>query len=179
MPIIHIYGASGSGTSTLGLAMQEKVGFFHLDTDDVYWLKTNPPFTKKREVYQRLEIMKQAIQEHANIVITGSLCGWGDELIDYFNLVIRLHTPTSLRLYRLQQREFLRFGARIQHGGDMEEEHQNFMQWASEYDEGSEEMRSKKMHDRWQAMLPCTHLDLDGTLPIDELIHRVQQVLSI
>ncbi len=32
--VIHIFGASGSGTSTLGRFICEKTGFFFMDTDD-------------------------------------------------------------------------------------------------------------------------------------------------
>lgn len=46
---IHITGASGSGTTTLGKAIAKKYGIKHFDTDDFYWQKTKIPFTKKKE----------------------------------------------------------------------------------------------------------------------------------
>jgi len=39
--VIHIYGASGSGTSTLGRKISEESGYKFLDTDDYLWLPTN------------------------------------------------------------------------------------------------------------------------------------------
>lgn len=38
---IHILGASGVGTSTLGKALADKLNYCHLDTDDYYWLPQN------------------------------------------------------------------------------------------------------------------------------------------
>ena len=45
--IIHIFGASGSGTSTLGRAVAEKTGYAFLDSDDYIWAPTDPPFTSR------------------------------------------------------------------------------------------------------------------------------------
>jgi len=41
--VIHILGASESGTTTLGRALKEKYEYAHFDTDDYFWIPTNPP----------------------------------------------------------------------------------------------------------------------------------------
>ena len=46
---LHILGASGSGTTTLGRALAERLTYLHFDTDDYYWLSTDPPFTAQRD----------------------------------------------------------------------------------------------------------------------------------
>ena len=38
--VIHIYGASGSGTSTLGRKLSEELGYKFMDTDDYFWFPT-------------------------------------------------------------------------------------------------------------------------------------------
>lgn len=58
---IHILGASGSGTSTLGRLIETEYGFVHLDTDDYYWLSTNPPFTTPRERTEHIKLLKEDI----------------------------------------------------------------------------------------------------------------------
>ena len=40
--LIHIFGASGSGTTTLAEKTSRELGYFHLDTDDYFWLPTDP-----------------------------------------------------------------------------------------------------------------------------------------
>ena len=45
---IHIIGAAGSGTTTLGIELANVLPHVHLDTDKYYWLD-NKNFTKKRE----------------------------------------------------------------------------------------------------------------------------------
>jgi adenylate kinase family enzyme len=41
---VHIVGASGSGTTTLGKALAARAGCAHLDTDEFFWMPTEPPF---------------------------------------------------------------------------------------------------------------------------------------
>ena len=40
---IHILGASGSGTTTLGRALAERLQCPHFDADDYFWVPTDPP----------------------------------------------------------------------------------------------------------------------------------------
>lgn len=100
--IIHIYGAAGSGTSTLGKYISEKLGYFWMDTDDYFWLP-DPPYTIKRPASDRLALMKQDISKWDNVVISGSLVDWGDELIPLFTLAIRIETKTNIRIERLKK----------------------------------------------------------------------------
>lgn len=175
MSIIHIFGASGSGVSTLGRALHERFNYIQLDTDDYFWEPTNPPFTQKRDTEDRLRFMNQDISKYNKIVISGSPCGWGDVLIPKFDLLIRLVVPTDIRISRLKKREFQRFGERICENGDMYEEHKRFLQWASEYDTGDPSMRSKAMHDEWQSKIQCKQMCLDGTAPIEKLLNEIAE----
>ena len=171
--IIHIFGASGSGTTTLAREISDRLGYFHMDTDDYFWLPTDPMFTTKREKSERLALMKKDIEALEKIVISGSLCDWGDALIPYFDLAIRVITDTETRLERLKAREYRRFGERIRAGGDMYEEHIKFLKWASEYDTGDITMRSKAKHDEWQKLLSCPVITTDGTAPIETILEKI------
>lgn len=101
--VVHIYGASGSGTSTMGRFICDKLGFFFMDTDDFYWEAADPPYTAKRTVSDRLALMRKDIAEHDGVVISGSLVDWGDELIPFFTLVVRMETDTAIRIGRLKK----------------------------------------------------------------------------
>ncbi len=173
MPIIHIYGASGSGTSTLAKSISQKYNYKMLDSDDYLWLPTNPPFLKLRPREDRVKLMKKDMHNENKIVISGSLCGWGDELIPSFDLVIRLNTPTDIRIDRLKQREFKRFGDRIAPDGDMYDNHIEFLNWAKKYDFDDMNMRSKAFHNEWQKNILCKHITLDGTKEIDLLLKEI------
>ena len=94
--------------------------------------------------------MREDIERYENVVISGSLVDWGDELIPLFTLAIRVETDTKIRLERLKTREREKFGSRVDYGGDMYEHHVEFINWAASYDDGGIDMRSKVKHDNWQ-----------------------------
>ena len=174
--VIHFFGASGSGTSTLGKAICTKSHFTFMDTDDYLWIPTDPKYTVKRDANERIEMMQHDIKAANHVVIAGSLVGWGDVLISEFTLAVRLVVPTEIRINRLRKREFERFGERILPGGDMYDQHLSFLKWAEEYDSGNV-VRSKRSHDLWQKKLACKQLTLDGTLPVEDLTDLVLQTI--
>lgn len=178
MSVIHVYGASGSGTTTLGEAISSKYGYEHLDTDHYFWLPTNPPYMSKRDVTDRISLMKKKMEENDKIIISGSLCGWGDVFIPLFHLAIRIVTPTDIRINRLKDREYKNFGDRIRFHGDMYEDHLSFIKWAKEYDNGDESMRSKAMHDKWSKLLTCNQVILDGTKRVEDNLELLKSELE-
>ncbi len=171
--VIHIFGASGSGTTTLGKKICDELGYNLLDVDDYFWLPTNPPFTQKRPTKERLEHIKNDIEKFQNVVVSGSIVGWGDELIPYFTLAIRIEVDKSLRIERIENREKERFGSRIEFGGDMYQQHVDFIEWAKMYDDGDNTIRSKKLHDEWQKQLLCEILCLDGADSLEQNFLKV------
>ena len=176
--VIHIFGASGSGTTTLGKRICEELGYALMDTDDYFWIPTNPRFTQKRPVDERIALMKRDIDQSENVVISGSLTDWGDVLIPFFTLAIRIELDPALRIERLKQREKARFGSRIEPGGDMYQQHLNFVEWAKTYDNGGMNIRSKMKHDEWQKLLSCQILCLDGADTIDANLEKVLTILG-
>ena len=176
--VIHIFGGAGSGTTTLGRKICDELGYKLMDTDDYYWLPTEPRFTEKRPIEERLRLMQEDIEKYDNVVISGALANWGDALIPYFTLAIRIHTTTDVRIERIKSREKKRFGSRVEPGGDMYEHHLDFLEWAKLYETGDINVRSKAKHDEWQKLLSCQILNLNGTDSIDEKYAIVKKALD-
>ena len=178
MPVpgrIHIFGASGSGTSSLAREISRRYGHRHLDTDDYYWLPTWPPFCTTRVPDERLALLRRAFAESREWVLAGSLCGWGDPLVPEFQLAIFLAVPTPVRMARLARRELTRYGREaIAPGGSLRQAHEEFMDWAARYDGGGPEMRSRAMHEAWLAGIGCPVVRLEGDLPACEQIRRIE-----
>src|SRR5262245_46841271 len=133
---LHILGASGSGTTTLGRALAARLQCAHFETDDYVWLPTDPPFTHQRAFTERQQLLMDDLTAHDAWVVSGSLCGWGDVAIPLLELVVFLAIPHAIRMKRLHRREHARFGERILPGGDMYESSQAFLARAASYDEG-------------------------------------------
>ena len=154
---VHLLGASGSGTTTLGRALAAKLGCPHLDTDDFFWMRTDPPFQHIRERTERQEMLGTDLRGHRHWVLSGSLCGWGDMFIPLFELVVFLWVPPDIRLARLRERERERYGAAaIAPGGARYAAYETFMAWAAGYDDGLDvPERCRRLHEQWLAALPC------------------------
>ncbi|HEU0147101.1 MAG TPA: AAA family ATPase [Bradyrhizobium sp.] len=177
---VHITGASGSGTTTLGRALADLLGASHHDTDDYFWLPTDPPYRERRNREDRLRLMREMFLGKASWVLSGSLIGWGDSIIPYFDAVVFLSVSTELRLERLRQREARRFGVEaIAPGGWRYDETRNFLEWASHYEEGPRASRNRAEHEAWLAALGCSVLCLDGVEPTNVLIERISRLLHV
>ncbi|WP_313562315.1 AAA family ATPase [Ruminiclostridium cellobioparum] len=175
---IHILGASGSGTTTLGCALEKELGYRHFDTDSYFWLPSWPPFKNIRPAEDRRKILEQDIHTADKWVLSGSLCGWGDVFIPSFELVVFLWLPGDIRLSRLIERERQRYGKEaLEAGGEMYEASKAFIQWASRYDDGGMEIRSKTLHKALLGGLSCPVLSLEGDLSVEERVSAVKELL--
>lgn len=176
---IHILGASGSGTTTLGMALAEHLGVLHLDADTIFWLPTDPPFTERRSVPERRALLRESLPESGGWVLSGSALGWGEPVEPLYELVVYLHLDSAVRMERLVQRERARYGARIAPGGDMAETHAAFLAWAAAYDTGGLEQRSHAAHEAWLVVQTAPVLRLDSTTPTPDLVGSVVQALAL
>ena len=70
---LHITGASGTGTTTLGAALSRELGWRHLDADDFYWMPTEPPFKEKRDPDARVALLHAELYGHEDVVLSGSI----------------------------------------------------------------------------------------------------------
>ncbi len=177
---IHIFGASGSGTTTLAKSVADETGFPHLDTDDVFWIRTDPPFRTVRERAERQELLRQALARTESWVLSGSLCGWGDFAIPMFDLVVFLRVPSDIRMQRLQKREIDRYGSEIENPGDpMYETHRGFLEWAAAYDSGGLDMRSRATHEKWLSEFTTPFILIEGTESIEENTRAIKQKILL
>lgn len=170
---LHITGASGSGTTTLGRALANAWSVPHADTDDYFWVPTSPPFTTKRDAAARLRLMEEVFLGRDAWVLSGSLNGWGDPLIPYFDAVVFLSVDDQVRIDRLRRREAARYGDRIGPGGALEASHREFLRWAAGYEDPHFDGRSRAGHEAWLAALPCPVVRLDSSLPTTALVAAI------
>jgi hypothetical protein len=93
--------------------------------------------------------------------------------------VIFLSTPREIRLRRLRAREATHFGAdAVAPGGWRHHDTEDFVEWASHYEDGTREGRNLARHQAWLARLPCPVLRLDGSRPLAELVVEVLRAID-
>jgi adenylate kinase family enzyme len=175
---IHLLGPSGSGTSTLGHALAEELKIPWFDSDDIFWEKTDPPFTAKRPIEQRIARLYEIDEKNESWIISGSMLEWGDSIREKIDLIIYLYIEKEERLRRLIKRERERFGDRIEAGHDMYENHKAFIEWAGSYETGGFKMRSRKSEMAWIEKASCRIIIIEKEIPLDEEIAIVLKGLA-
>ena len=173
MARLHILGASGSGTTTLGAALADHLGHPHVDADSLFWLPTDPPFTTKRPKDDRQATLLRLLPVTGQWVFSGSAPEWATPIEPFYDLVVFLRLDPVVRMERLRRRQAARYGKRVDAGGDMGAHNVEFLKWAEAYDVAGPEQRSLFVHEAWLASLKAPVLRLDSAAPLDDLVFAV------
>jgi len=173
MKTILIFGASGSGSTTLARSVSQRYGYHLIDTDDAIWEKSEPPFSIKKSELESQSILKEQLNRHKYNVICGSFVGWGDIFKKQIDLVIYMHLPLAVRLKRIQAREEARFQERVLPGGDLYLQHLDFLDWVSQYEILDESKRSQKQHEKWLLDMNVPIIYIKEEKTIEALMERI------
>ncbi|MGN0756615.1 AAA family ATPase [uncultured Treponema sp.] len=159
---IMIAGPSGSGKSSLGKIVAEKLGFPYFDVDDYIWKKDTPePFTQMYSKAEKISRLSGDIEPCEHFVMAGSMSSFHQAFDDKFELMVFLYAGPEIRLQRVHSRAIERFGERILEGGDLYESHRKFLESNRRYEtDGSPNLNEQK---KWIKNLPCAKIELNGT----------------
>jgi adenylate kinase family enzyme len=166
---IAIVGLNGSGKTTLGHALAEHLGYFRIDVED-YYFPTEGAFDTPRDRDEVERLMLADIEKHGNFVLS-SVCANFASIEKYYSLVIYLEAPKELRMYRIRQRSFDRFGERVLPGGDLYESEKNFFAFAAK--------RTPQKIEEWIAGLTCRVIRFDSQKSVSQLVADTQKILEI
>jgi adenylate kinase family enzyme len=166
MPRIHITGASGTGTTTLGRALAARFGVPHFDSDNYYWIPTVPPYQIKRDPAIRDAHLSADLASFDDWIWSGSALSWAVE--PAITLVVFLTVPRELRIERLRAREQLEPSISAA-------ELEAFLAWAASYEHGSMTGRTLQRHEAWLATLTVPVLRIDGDQSTEERMALVER----
>lgn len=164
---IHIFGASGAGSTTQGEDLSAVLHIPYFDTDRYFWEASDPPFTVRRDAAERNELLLADLVGHDDWIIGGSLVSWGENWHSMFDLAVFLYIPHAIRMERLRQRELARYGDVIFTDPERNKQYNGFIEWAASYDTGTMR-RSLAVHRQWMEQLTCPVLVIEGDLSVDE-----------
>ena len=172
---ISINGCSGSGKTTIGRKVAERLGYLHLDLDDYYWDWDAPlPYTQLRPKDEVIELLQRDMAEHDRFVMSGSI---SSKLWDFVNplldFAVLLSAPPAVCMERVKARAFSNYGDRVLEGGDLYESHQTFYKTVGMYHTGENPSYSLERHQRWARELACPVLHIDGTRAVDENVEMI------
>ncbi len=168
---ILICGLNGVGKSTLGKALAEKLHFYFIDNEDLYFPKTNPNYIydslRTREEVEKL--LFSEIKAHDNFVFTSVKGDYG-EVIPFFKYAVLIDVPKNIRMQRVKNRSFQKFGNRMLLGGDLYEQEKSFFDLVNS--------RAENTVEEWVQCLNCPIIRVDGTKPIEENINLIMEQIS-
>lgn len=159
---IAIVGGNGSGKTTLGSTLSKALNYKHMDIEDYYFEDAEIPYLRSRTRKEVLQLMEQDTFKYPNFIISAVNADLGNKINSLYECVIYLKVPLEIRLKRVKQRAYDKFGDRVLEGGDMYEQEQEFFD--------SIVMKTLKKTDEWVKCIPCPIIYADGAKPIDETV---------
>lgn len=161
---IIVCGMNGSGKSTLGKALAEKIGFHFIDNENLYFARTeaNEPYANPRSRAEVEQLLLAETQICPDFVFASVKGDYGPAILPRFTWAVLIEVPKAVRMQRIRERSFGKFGARMLPGGDLHESEEDFFRMA--------ENRPDDFAESWVHTLACPVIRVDGTKPVDENI---------
>lgn len=127
---IVICGLNGAGKSTLGKALAEKLDFYFIDNEDLFFPKTDPNYiyASPRTREEAEKMLFHAIKVHENFVFAAVKGDYGESIYPFFQYAVLIDTPKDIRVQRVKKRSFQKFGNRMLPGGDLHEQEEKFFE---------------------------------------------------
>lgn len=168
---ILVCGCNGSGKTTLGRALAAELGYSFIDIEDCYFPKDSAGYGYDRP-HTREEaeqLLAEKIAESGSFVLAAVKGNFGHGIPALFGAVVLVSVPKEIRMRRVRQRSFQKFGARMLPGGDLYEKEEAFFRMV--------ESRGEEDVESWLRSVSCRVIRVDGTLPIGENVLKIAGIL--
>lgn len=169
---ILICGLNGAGKSTLGKRLAERLGWQFIDNEDLYFPKTDEQYTyaSPRGKEEVVRLLEEKIEKDRRFIFAAVKGDYGDKLLSLLDCIIVVDVPREIRLARVRERSFQKFGERILAGGDLAERENA---WFAQV-----EHRPEDYVEKWLETIDCPVIHVDGTRPIEENVEYLASVLT-
>jgi adenylate kinase family enzyme len=168
---INIFGASGSGVTTLGEALSGKLDYPYFDSDHYFWFPSDPPFTERRPPDERNALINKEMAGNESWILGGSVINWNNNW--QFDLSVFLYIPQEIRIRRLRERELERYGDIIYTDKERNRLYNEFIEWARGYDDLITNSRSLHSHRNWMNNLKTPLMVIEGDTAVEERVEAV------
>lgn len=177
---IHIFGASASGVTTLGVQLSKELKVPYYDSDEFFWLKTAVPFTAKRDPKIRNKMISEQLNNNQDFILGGSIIHWGENVFPDFDLIVFLYLSPKIRMERLKSREMQRYGEIIILDPERKEQYEKFIAWAEDYDHDSGiAERTFKAHKEWLSIQENSRIiEITKNLEVSEKIQLILEEIK-
>ena len=169
---IIVCGLNGTGKSTLGKALAERLHFHFIDAEDLCFPKTDPAhiYADPRTHEEIEKLLFNEIKRHENFVFASVKGDYGEHIYPFFRYAVLIDVSKDIRIQRVRNRSFQKFGNRMSMGGDLYEQEEKFFEFVKSRPENTVE--------EWIQSLKCPIIRIDGTKSIEENVDFIIEQLQ-
>lgn len=168
---IQVCGLNGCGKSTLGKALAERIGFYFIDSENLYFsgVDTDAPYANPKSPTEAERILAEEVCKHPDFVFSAVKGDYGEDVVSLYNYVIVVEVPKDIRSQRVRNRSFQKFGSRMLMGGDLYDREEAFFRMA--------DSRQDAYIENWLQRVNCPIIRVNGTKPTEENVaYIIQQI---
>lgn len=168
-----ICGGNGAGKSTLGQALADKTGWVFRDIEDYYFPKSSPefPYAVRRTEEEITEMLHADLQRDENFILAAVRGNYSEKVAAMFTAAVFIRVPKGIRMKRVRQRAYDRFGDRVLEGGDLYESENAFYALI--------EKRNDQTIIDWLTSLRIPVIEVDGMLPVSENAEMILRQFNV
>ena len=169
---IIVCGLNGSGKSTLGKALADKLKYRFIDNENLFFNreKETDPFENPLSKIEAIKRLEKEIDEHGDFIFASVKGDYGEKAVSLYEYAVYIKVPKNIRMERIRNRSFKKFGSRMLAGGDLYEKEEAFFKMAEEREEGYVE--------NWLSTLTCPVITVDGRKTTEENIELVVKEIN-
>ena len=169
---ILICGLNGTGKSTLGRLLANRMEYEFIDNEDLFFPKADPSYTfsNPRSKEEAIQLLEEKISRNNRFVFAAVKGNYGGRLIASLDHIVLIEVPKQIRSKRVRDRSYQKFGDRILPGGDL---YDTESKWFSLTDNRPDTYVSD-----WLETVNCPVIRIDGTLPVENNLDYIVSELS-
>ena len=169
---ILVCGLNGTGKSTLGRILADRLVYEFIDNEDLYFQQadTEYDFSSPRSKEEVICLLEEKIDRNNRFVFAAVKGDYGDKLVASLDHIVLIDVPKQIRSQRVRNRSFSRFGERMLTGGDLYEKEEAWFSLTNS--------RPENYTEQWLETVNCPVIRIDGTLPVQQNVDYIVSAIS-
>ena len=170
---IIICGGNGAGKSTLGKVLADKLNYKFMDIEDYYFPKSKSdyPYDTARTREEVSALLLEDMKKYPDFILASVKGDYGEAVISLFTYAVWINVPKDIRLERVRERSFQKFGDRILPGGNLYEKEKKFLDMVQN--------RSEQDVENWLKSTNIPVIQVNGTNTVPHNIEIIINKISL